>query len=219
MRCLLAEDCARASSTSKDLGTGAIWVPASAAARPILERGAKELGVTVYAVARHPSGSCSQAEARAYRSLRSVRRLHAFRLDPLDFRAVRISLQGRLSAGARCRRSREELRCLGLRRRRHSRRRSQRPRRWRRIRRSASPKPEDIPAEYRPWLGRITPEKTYPQIRQFIEAGGAVITIGSSTSLGQRISAFRSPARSSSEPPMAKNARFRPRNTTSPARC
>src|SRR4051794_24861712 len=29
----------------QDLGTGAIWVPSSAAARPVLERGAKELGV------------------------------------------------------------------------------------------------------------------------------------------------------------------------------
>ena len=46
------------------------------------------------------------------------------------------------------------------------------------------PKPEDIPAEYRSWLGSITTEKTVPQIRQFVEAGGAVITIGSSTALG-----------------------------------
>jgi len=39
-----------------DLGTGAIWVPASAAARPVLERGAKELGVAVHAVAKAPAG-------------------------------------------------------------------------------------------------------------------------------------------------------------------
>src|SRR5436305_12006152 len=45
------------------------------------------------------------------------------------------------------------------------------------------PSPEDIPAEFRPWLGRMTAEKTVPQIRQFVEAGGVTLSIGSSTSL------------------------------------
>jgi hypothetical protein len=40
----------------KSLGTGAIWVPASAAVRPILDRAAKELGTPVYALAKAPSG-------------------------------------------------------------------------------------------------------------------------------------------------------------------
>ncbi len=40
----------------QELGTGSIWVPASAAARPVLEKGAKELGVPVHAVAKAPSG-------------------------------------------------------------------------------------------------------------------------------------------------------------------
>ncbi|MBV9404206.1 MAG: peptidase, partial [Acidobacteriaceae bacterium] len=45
------------------------------------------------------------------------------------------------------------------------------------------PKPDEIPAEYRPWLGQISAEKTIPQIRKFVEAGGAVISIGSSTAV------------------------------------
>src|SRR5207245_6992667 len=40
----------------KDRGTGAIWVPASSAARAILDRGAKEFGVAVQAVAKAPGG-------------------------------------------------------------------------------------------------------------------------------------------------------------------
>jgi hypothetical protein len=32
-------------------------------------------------------------------------------------------------------------------------------------------------------LGRVTPEKTIPQLRKFIEAGGDVVTVGGSTSL------------------------------------
>jgi hypothetical protein len=45
------------------------------------------------------------------------------------------------------------------------------------------PRPETIPAEYRDRLGRITPEKTVPQIKAFVQAGGGVLTIGSSTAL------------------------------------
>jgi len=43
------------------------------------------------------------------------------------------------------------------------------------------PAPADIPAEFRPWLGRVTADKTLHQIRTFIENGGTVITIGESS--------------------------------------
>jgi hypothetical protein len=46
------------------------------------------------------------------------------------------------------------------------------------------PAPESIPAEYRAWLGRITQEHTLPQLRRFVEAGGSLLAIGSSTALG-----------------------------------
>ena len=42
------------------------------------------------------------------------------------------------------------------------------------------PAPEDVPAEYRPHLGRVTPERTLPQLRAFMENGGTVVAIGSS---------------------------------------
>jgi hypothetical protein len=42
------------------------------------------------------------------------------------------------------------------------------------------PTPEEIPAEYRARLGRTSVAKTVPQLRAFVEAGGRVITIGSS---------------------------------------
>jgi Zinc carboxypeptidase len=47
----------------------------------------------------------------------------------------------------------------------------------------AQPKPEDIPAEFRPWLGRITADKTIPQLQTFVENGGTLLAIGSSTRL------------------------------------
>ena len=45
------------------------------------------------------------------------------------------------------------------------------------------PDPERIPAGWRSHLGRITAEKSIPQLKKFLEDGGRVVTIGSSTSL------------------------------------
>lgn len=45
----------------------------------------------------------------------------------------------------------------------------------------------EIPEQYRPLLGKITVEKSVPQIKQFMEDGGAVLTIGSSTSLAYHL--------------------------------
>ena len=42
------------------------------------------------------------------------------------------------------------------------------------------PKPEDIPEAYRNMLGATTLGKTVPHLREFVEAGGSIVTIGSS---------------------------------------
>ncbi len=52
-----------------------------------------------------------------------------------------------------------------------------------RFRSFSPPDPKTIPAEYRNRIGRITAEKTIPQLLQFIKDGGTVLTIGSSTNL------------------------------------
>lgn len=49
------------------------------------------------------------------------------------------------------------------------------------------PKAEELPSEYRPWLGRITADKSIPQLKKFMEAGGNVVTIGSSTNLAYHL--------------------------------
>lgn len=48
----------------------------------------------------------------------------------------------------------------------------------------SQPKPEEVPAEYRNRLGSITTEKTIPLLLGFLQEGGTVLTIGSSTSIG-----------------------------------
>ena len=49
------------------------------------------------------------------------------------------------------------------------------------------PAPNEIPAEYRPWLGRVSADKTVPQIKRFLEDGGTVIAIGTSTNLAYHL--------------------------------
>ncbi|MET0308562.1 MAG: M14 metallopeptidase family protein [Sphingomonas sp.] len=49
------------------------------------------------------------------------------------------------------------------------------------------PKPEDIPAEYRSMLGRLTDEKTLPQVAAFAKAGGTVVAVGDATALGEKL--------------------------------
>jgi hypothetical protein len=49
------------------------------------------------------------------------------------------------------------------------------------------PAAETIPPEFRPWLGRVTVSKTVPQLKTFVENGGTILAIGSSTSLGYHL--------------------------------
>lgn len=44
------------------------------------------------------------------------------------------------------------------------------------------PDPKSIPAQYRPWLGAITAERTLPALKAFTADGGAILGMGSSAS-------------------------------------
>ena len=50
-----------------------------------------------------------------------------------------------------------------------------------------NPSPDSIPAEFRNRLGRITAAKSIPQLKIFMEDGGNIITIGSSTQLAYHL--------------------------------
>lgn len=49
------------------------------------------------------------------------------------------------------------------------------------------PKPEELSDEFKPWLGRITKDTSVPQLRKFLEAGGKIVTIGTSTNLAYHL--------------------------------
>jgi hypothetical protein len=51
----------------------------------------------------------------------------------------------------------------------------------------AQPDAESIPAEFRNRLGRVTVARTVPQLKAFLEEGGTILTIGSSTNLAAHL--------------------------------
>ncbi len=60
--------------------------------------------------------------------------------------------------------------------------------------RTTLPEAEDIPAEYRSWLGEVTQDKTLPAVRDFASAGGTVITVGSANTLATWLTPTIQPA-------------------------
>ena len=204
--------------TATNLGTGTIWVPASPSARTILERGSKELGIPVEAVAKAPGGDALKLKPIRIRTLRPIWRHHALRLDSLAVRAVRISLRGCISRNARCRRFEEQIRRAGV---------------YRRCSSSFGGRggrggggggggqltTEEIPAEFRGWLGRITAEKTVPQLKKFVESGGSIVTIGSSTTMAELLGVPVKSYLTEKKIPRAAIAPCRRKSSSSPVRC
>ncbi len=167
---------APAGVNAEEMGTGAIWVPASSSAKQVLT-GAKPLGVNVVAVSKRPVGEAIKLKPiriglyDQYGGLMPAgwtrwlfeqyefpfKVIYPQDLDAGDLAksfdtivftdgAVRAPGTGRGAGFA-----------------------------------NRQPAPDTIPEEFRHWLGQITREKTIPQIRQFAEAGGAIVTIGSSS--------------------------------------
>jgi len=168
----------------QNLGTGTIWVPASAAARPIVETAAKQLGITAVGVASTPAGDALKLKPiriglyDQYGGLmpsgwtRFILEQFEFpfqivypqTLDAGELRSkfdVLVFVDGaaRLSVNAGGRGGGRG----GF----------------------APEPPANLPEEYKATTGRVTAEKTLPQIRKFIESGGQVVTIGSSTSMAE----------------------------------
>ena len=164
----------------EDLGTGAIWVPASAAARRVLEKGAHDLGVTVHAVAKAPTGDAMKLKPiriglydQYGGSIPSGWTRWLFEQYEFPFEVV---YPADLDAGDLIGRFETIVFTDGA------------------IRRGAAggrggggsfgaPDPATIPAGYQGMLGRISDDKTMPQLKKFVESGGSIVTIGSSTSI------------------------------------
>jgi hypothetical protein len=158
----------------RNLGSGAIWLPACPASQPILQNAARHLGVGAYALAHSPAGTALKLKPiriglfDQYGGLMTsgwIRWL--FEQYEFPFELVYPQM---LDAGDL--RSRFDVLVFS-------------DGAFRRGSTSAPPKPEEIPAEFRPWLGHITEDKTIPQLQKFLAAGGSVVTIGSSTAMAE----------------------------------
>ena len=165
---------------AENLGPGAIWVPASAAARAVLERGARELGVPVQGVAKAPAG-----EALKLRPVRIglydqyggimpsgwtrwIFEQYEFPFQvvyptTLDAGGLNDKFDVLVFTDGAFRRAGASGRGGGF----------------------DMPNPESVPEEYRASIGRISEDKTIPILKSFVDAGGTVVTIGGSTSMAE----------------------------------
>lgn len=55
------------------------------------------------------------------------------------------------------------------------------------VRPPPSTRPRNLPPEYEGQVGRISPDKSVPALKDFLNAGGSIVTIGSSTSLAYHL--------------------------------
>ena len=165
-----------------DLGTGAIWVPATAAAKPILDRAAHDLGIPVHAVSKAPAGEALKLKPIRIALYDQYGGMMPAGWTRLLFEQYEMPFQTvwptTLDAGDL--KSKFDVLVLvsgavrgqgGFGGRGGGGGRGG----------SAEPPPE----EYRSWMGSITEDKTLPNLKKFVESGGSIVTIGSSTNLAQ----------------------------------
>lgn len=167
----------------KALGTGTIWVPATAQSRPIVERGAKELGLTIVGSAKAPAGDMMKLKpiriglidtyggSMPSGWVRWIMEKYEFSFElvfPQVLEAGNLKANfdvlvfpsdtytdGRGGRGGGGRFGRREI------------------------------PPESIPEEFRSMLGRVTAAKSVPPVRKFVEEGGTVVALGSASTIGE----------------------------------
>ncbi len=165
----------------QQMGPGTIWVPASSVAAPILQQGAKELGVPVQAVSAAPAGDTFKikpARIGLYDQYGGNMPSGWLRwlFEQFEFANVTVVYPQTLDAGDL--KSKFDVIVFtdgayrapggggfgggGF---------------------GGQISPDQVPEEYRSHMGRISAEKTIPEIKKFVEGGGAIITVGSSTAM------------------------------------
>ena len=155
---------------------GTIWVPASSTARAVVEKSAAELGVPVDASRPSPPVKFIKLKPRASALYDQYGGLAPsgwtrWLLEQFEF-PFEVVYPQTLDAGDLKRKYDVLVLTDGA---------------FRKGAGGSQPSPASIPSEYRSWLGRITEEKTVPQLKQFVEAGGSLVTIGSSTGLAESL--------------------------------
>ena len=166
----------------KGLGTGTIYVPASAAAQPVLEQGAKGLGVTIIGVAAAPKDDAVKLKpihvglvdlyggSMPSGWLRWMLERYEF---PFELVFPQVLEAGNLKASYDVIVFPSDTYTEG----RGGRGGGGGGRR--------GPAIEAIPEEMRSMLGSITNAKTVPAVRKFVEDGGTVVSLGAASTIGE----------------------------------
>jgi hypothetical protein len=162
----------------KGLGTGTMWVTASAVSTPIIEQGAKELGVPAYPLAKRPEGAAVKLKpiriglVDLYGGnmpsgwLRWMMEKYEF---PFEVVFPQVLDAGNLKANFDVIVFPSDTYTFGA----------------RGGFRRDGPNPSTIPEEFRSMLGPITNAKTIPPLKTFVEEGGTVLALGSSAVIGE----------------------------------
>jgi hypothetical protein len=161
---------------------GVIWIPASSSTLPILQKGAKELGIIVNGVGKPPSGEALKIQPvriglyDQYGGMmpsgwtRWLFEQFEFPFEivyptTLDAGNLRSKFDVLVFADGAMRRGTTGRGAGGG--------------------RGGAVDPATVPEEYRASIGRITEDKTMPEIKKFVESGGAIVTVGSSTTMAE----------------------------------
>lgn len=160
------------------LQAGALWIPASDTAGPIVEAAVRDLGLNAHAVSRAPAG-----DKMALKPVRIglVDRYGGsmasgwtrWMLEQFEY-PFEVVYPQRLDAGDLNKDFDVLLFASDM-----------IPADLTAEPRKAQPEAEAIPEQYRSWLGHISADKTVPQVEAFARAGGSVVTIGSAHRLAQ----------------------------------
>src|SRR5215467_3022145 len=157
--------------------SGAMWVPATPAASAVLTKGASELGVAAQGLAERPRGDAlklAPVRIGLFDQYGGIAPSGWIRwvFDQFEF-PYQVVYPRTLDAGDLKRNFDVLVFPDGAVRMREG--------------GGGQPNPDQIPEQYRGWLGTITEAKSVPQIRKFAEAGGAVVAIGSAAALGEML--------------------------------
>lgn len=189
-------------AAGRDFAPGALWVPATAQSRAIVAKAAADLGVDAYALAKAPAGETIRLKpvrvglVDKYGGVMSSGWTR-WLLEQFEF-DFQVVYPQRLDAGDLGKDFDVLVFTNGV---------LESGGRYG----GGQPAAQDIPAEFRPWLGQITAEKTYPQIAAFVKGGGSVVAIGPSTSLAGAIGAPMGDALTDADgKPLARTAFYIP---------
>ncbi len=178
------------SADGQTFGPGAVWVPASGKAKAIVQKSVADLGIDAYAVGSAPKGEKMSLKTPRIGIVDTYGGMitsgwmqwvveqfefpytlvYGPELDAGNLNAkydVLLFVDGAIPGG--------DSRYGGA------------------GRGGGLPKPEEVPEKYRRMLGRITQEKTLPQVKAFIENGGTAVAIGGSTRLGEYLKLTENP--------------------------